>query len=93
MNDDCPEKRLMPQICADWQQRSLALNLPKTGKRRTIDQEAYMQGALTALRVAGLMDEARTNQIGFLVAVGRLNDYMTDHHKVYQAAALIGASL
>lgn len=79
------EHTCMPAICFGWDQRAQALALPKKGEKRERDREAYMQGALAALVAAGLIDQSRAGQIGFLCAVGRLEQYMTEHAKRYVA--------
>ena len=66
----------MPIVATGWNTRAHALALPKKGVKRETDREAYMQGAMAAMVALGVMTVERANHIGFLCAVGRLDDYM-----------------
>ena len=70
------ESIAMPIVCAGWNTRAGALQLPKKGAKRDHDREAYMQGAMAAMVALGVMTVERANQIGFLCAVGRLDQYV-----------------
>lgn len=68
------EAMCMPIVCAGWERRKAALDIK--GKTADRDREAYMQGALAALVGAGVLPRERAEQIAFLTAIGRLQEYM-----------------
>lgn len=68
------EDKYMPAIKEVWAMR--VRNLELKGKGRQREMEAYLQGVLAALTATGVMDMTRAGQIGFLVAVGRGEEFL-----------------
>jgi hypothetical protein len=70
------EKDYWPQICAVWEQRVASFKLKPGTQGYKRQQEAYLQGVLTALTTANLMTHDRAHQIAFMVLVGRADEVL-----------------
>jgi hypothetical protein len=77
------EADFMPAICFGWTQRARDLGL-KGSASRARDSEAYMQGAMQALHVVGLLSADRCGQLAFMTVVGRLPDFIGGQAKKYE---------
>lgn len=70
------EQDWMPSVRASWAARCSNLNLRPGTKGRERELAAFLQGALAAAIATGAMSEERAAMIGFLVIVGRGEEFL-----------------
>lgn len=64
----------IPALCQAWNVRAAQLGIPKRGAKRSNDMEAFMQGGLVALLVAGIITQEHYSRLHFMCAIGRLEE-------------------
>ena len=70
------EAAYMHAVRLAWVERCKSTALKPGTKRRAEAMECYLQGVLAAATAIGAMTMERAGQIGFLVAVGRGEEYL-----------------